>query len=113
MSRSFMTGLATLVVGLLFAAIFFLMARFYKEAALILADIGDSIVVDSNSRARQGFSAGAGIKSAQAANRGARGKRNSADLATIGESVVRVFLRSAQAADRGTRGKRRTRRTWP
>ena len=54
MSRSFMTGLATLVVGLLFAAIFFLMARFYKEAALILADIGDSIV-DSNSRARQGF----------------------------------------------------------
>jgi hypothetical protein len=27
MSRSFMTGLATLVVGLLFAAIFFLMAR--------------------------------------------------------------------------------------
>jgi hypothetical protein len=58
MSRSFMTGLATLVVGLLFAAIFFLMARFYKEAALILADIGDSIV-DANSRARQGFSAGA------------------------------------------------------
>ena len=58
MSRSFMTGLATLVVGLLFAAIFFLMARFYKEAALILADIGDSIV-DSNSRARQGFSTGA------------------------------------------------------
>jgi hypothetical protein len=30
------------------------------------------------------------LTSAQAANRGARGKRNSADLATIGESVVRV-----------------------
>jgi hypothetical protein len=58
MTRSFMTGLGTLVMGLLFAAIFFLMAKFYKEAALILADIGDSIV-DSNSRTRQGFSAGA------------------------------------------------------
>jgi hypothetical protein len=31
------------------------------------------------------------LSSAQAANRGARGKRNSADLAAIGESVVRVF----------------------
>jgi hypothetical protein len=46
------------------------------------------------------------FRSAQAANRGARGKRNSTDLATIGESVVRVFLRSAQAANRGARGKR-------
>lgn len=58
MTRSFLTGLATLVIGLLFAAIFFLMAKFYKEAALILADIGDS-VVESNSRNRQGLSAGA------------------------------------------------------
>ena len=34
------------------------------------------------------------LPSAQAANRGARRKRNSADLARIGESVVREFLKS-------------------
>jgi hypothetical protein len=33
------------------------------------------------------------LGSAQAADRGIRGKRNSADLATIGESVVRVFFK--------------------
>ena len=34
-------------------------------------------------------------------------REKSADLAALGESVVRVFLKSsAQAADRGTRGKR-------
>jgi hypothetical protein len=33
------------------------------------------------------------LKSAQDANRGTRRKRNSADLAAIGESVVRVFLK--------------------
>jgi hypothetical protein len=37
------------------------------------------------------------LNSAQAANRGTRRKRNSADLATIGESVVRVFLKSPTA----------------
>jgi hypothetical protein len=37
------------------------------------------------------------IRSAQAADRGTRGMRNSADLAMIGESVVRVFLKSLHA----------------
>ena len=58
MTRSFFLGLASLVVGLLFAALFFLMAKLYEEAALILVDMGDSII-DSNSRVGQGFSAGA------------------------------------------------------
>jgi hypothetical protein len=35
------------------------------------------------------------IRSAQAANRGIKQKRNSADLAAIGESVVREFLRTS------------------
>jgi hypothetical protein len=39
------------------------------------------------------------LRSAQAANRGTRRKRNSADLATIGESVVRVFLRRLTCTD--------------
>jgi hypothetical protein len=49
MSASFLTGLGTLVLGLIGAALAFLGARFFKEAALILVDIGDSIV-DANSR---------------------------------------------------------------
>jgi hypothetical protein len=58
MTQSFFLGLASLVVGLLFAALFFLLAKLYKEAALILVDMGDSII-DSNSRVREGFAAGA------------------------------------------------------
>ncbi|HEU5022596.1 MAG TPA: hypothetical protein VFT60_11920 [Bryobacteraceae bacterium] len=52
MSQSFITGLATLVLGLLFAALFYLFGKLYKEAALVLVDMGDSII-DSNSHARQ------------------------------------------------------------
>jgi hypothetical protein len=58
MTRSFMTGLGTLLVGLLIAALFFLMAKLYKEAALILVDMGDSIV-DSNFQARHGLATAA------------------------------------------------------
>jgi hypothetical protein len=58
MTRSFITGMGALVAGLLFAAISFLWARLLKEFALMLADIGDS-VVDANSRVRQEFAAGA------------------------------------------------------
>src|ERR1700722_11943659 len=36
------------------------------------------------------------LRSAQAANRGTGRKRNSADLVTIGESVVRAFLKSKE-----------------
>ena len=46
------------------------------------------------------------LQSAQAAGRGVRPKRNSADLAADEESVVRDFLQSAQAAGRGVRQKR-------
>jgi hypothetical protein len=53
MNKSAGTGIAIMVGGLIYAAILFLMARFFKEAALILADIGDS-TVDANSRARNG-----------------------------------------------------------
>ena len=52
MTRSFITGLGTLIVGLLFAVLFFLMAKLYKEAALILVDMGDSII-DSNSQTQR------------------------------------------------------------
>ena len=51
MSSSFTTGLAILAVGLLDAAVIFLLARFFKEASLILADIGDA-TVDAHSRNR-------------------------------------------------------------
>ena len=44
-------GLAVIVGGLIYAAILYLMARFFKEAALILADLADS-TVDANSHAR-------------------------------------------------------------
>jgi hypothetical protein len=46
-------GVGIMVGGLIYAAILFLMAKFFKEAALILADIGDS-TVDANSRTRAG-----------------------------------------------------------
>jgi hypothetical protein len=58
MSQSFMGGLAILVAGAINAALIFLLARFFKEAALILADIGDS-TADANSRAAS-FPAGTG-----------------------------------------------------
>lgn len=49
MPDSFWSGLVAAVVGLLSAALILLLARFFKEAALILVDIGDSIV-DANAR---------------------------------------------------------------
>ena len=49
MSQSFFAGLGIIVVGGVAAAIIFLGAKFLKEAALILADIGDSIT-DTNAR---------------------------------------------------------------
>lgn len=45
----FFSGLMTVVVGLVVAALICLLARFFKEAALILADMGDS-TVDANSQ---------------------------------------------------------------
>jgi hypothetical protein len=44
-------GLAVIVGGLIYAAILYLMARFFKEAALILADLADS-TVDANAHVR-------------------------------------------------------------
>jgi hypothetical protein len=49
MSRSVPMGLLALVAGGLMAFLYYLLAQFFKEAALILADIADS-TVDSNSR---------------------------------------------------------------
>ena len=43
MTQSFMLGVVVLAGGAISAALVFLMARFYKEAALILADIGDVV----------------------------------------------------------------------
>jgi hypothetical protein len=49
MRNSFLGGLGMILMGLVAAALTFLLARFWKEAALILADIGDSIT-DANAR---------------------------------------------------------------
>ena len=49
MTNSFTTGLGVLVLGLTFAALYYFVGRLFKEAALILADIGDS-TVEANSR---------------------------------------------------------------
>jgi hypothetical protein len=49
MTRSFMGGVAAIVLGLLFAALFFLAGKLFKEAALVHVDMGDS-VIDSNSQ---------------------------------------------------------------
>jgi uncharacterized membrane protein len=49
MRTGFLYGLGILILGLILAALTFLMVRFFKEGALILADIGDS-VTDANSR---------------------------------------------------------------
>ena len=48
-SNGIFAGLITLLIGLVGAALTFLLARFWKEAATIIADIGDS-VTDANSR---------------------------------------------------------------
>lgn len=49
MRYSFLSGLGILIAGLIGAALIFFFARFWKEAALILADFGDS-VTEANSR---------------------------------------------------------------
>jgi hypothetical protein len=49
MSDHFLPGLAILIGGLVVSALIFFGARFWREAALILADIGDS-VIDANSQ---------------------------------------------------------------
>lgn len=49
MRNSFLMGLGILVGGGLLAALTFFLAKFWKEASLILADMGDSIT-DMNSR---------------------------------------------------------------
>jgi hypothetical protein len=53
MRSSFMLGVAILVMGGISAAMLFLLARFFNEAALILVDIGDS-VAEANLMARSG-----------------------------------------------------------
>jgi hypothetical protein len=49
MARSFIAGLEVLALGLILVAMNYFLARFFKEGALILADVGDSIV-DANAR---------------------------------------------------------------
>lgn len=52
MGDSFLAGLGILIFGAVASALIFLLARFWKEAALILVDIGDS-VTETNSSAKQ------------------------------------------------------------
>lgn len=49
MGDHFLSRLAILIGGLIVSALIFFGARFWREAALILADIGDS-VIDTNSQ---------------------------------------------------------------
>ncbi len=49
MGDSFLAGAGILIFGLIGAGAIFLGARFWKEAAIIIADIGDSIT-DANSK---------------------------------------------------------------
>ena len=49
MGNSFIAGVGIIVGGLLIAGLIFLGARFWKETALILTDIGDSIT-ETNSK---------------------------------------------------------------
>ena len=49
MKDSFFGGVGILIGGFIIAALIFFITRFWKEAALILVDIGDSIT-DANSR---------------------------------------------------------------
>jgi hypothetical protein len=51
MSRSFTAGVGILIFGAIAAALCYFLGRLFKEASLILADIGDS-TVDANSRAQ-------------------------------------------------------------
>jgi len=55
MSQSFMLGVVVLMGGAITAALVFLLARFYKEAALILADIGD-VVTEAGASGHGGLS---------------------------------------------------------
>jgi len=52
MGSSFLGGVGIIIFGAIVSGLIFLGARFWKEAALILADIGDSIT-DTNSKSRQ------------------------------------------------------------
>jgi len=58
MTRSFIAGLGALILGGLLAALYYLIGKLFKEAALILVDIGDS-TLDANSRFPGGFGTGA------------------------------------------------------
>jgi hypothetical protein len=49
LESSFMEGLGILIAGAILSGLIYLGVRFWKEACLIIADIGDSIT-DSNSR---------------------------------------------------------------
>jgi hypothetical protein len=53
MKQSPAGGIGIIIGGLLYAAFIYVMARFFKEASLILADIGDS-TVEANSRSKTG-----------------------------------------------------------
>lgn len=53
MADSFLAGFFILGTGLVYSAIIFVLAKFSKEASLIIADIGDS-VTDANSRNQHG-----------------------------------------------------------
>ena len=52
MGDSFMAGVGIIIAGAIVSGLIFVGARLWKEAALILADIGDSIT-DTNSRPSQ------------------------------------------------------------
>ncbi len=58
MARSFIAGIGVLVIGVLLAALYYFMGKLFKEAALILVDMGDS-TLDANSHAAHGLVAGA------------------------------------------------------
>ena len=49
MRSSFFAGLGILIAGFILAALGYFIIRFFKEAALILADLGDS-VTEANAR---------------------------------------------------------------
>lgn len=49
MRNSFFGGLGVLIVGLVSAVLIFFFVRFWKEASMILVDMGDSIT-EANSR---------------------------------------------------------------
>jgi len=51
MGNSFMAGLGVLIMGAIMTCLAFLFVRFFKEGALIIADIGDS-VTDTNAKAQ-------------------------------------------------------------